>query len=41
MRFILTGGQVHDSKKAAALIDGFDFDYVLPAKASTTTFSAP
>ena len=26
LRFILTGGQVHDSKQLEALIEGFDFD---------------
>jgi len=33
LRFILTGGQVHDSKQAEALIDGFDFDKLLADKA--------
>jgi transposase len=32
LRFILTGGQVHDSKQAEALIDGFDFEKVLTDK---------
>jgi transposase len=32
LRFILTGGQVHDSKQAEALIDGFDFDKLLADK---------
>ncbi len=32
LRFILTGGQVHDSKQAEALIDGFDFDKALADK---------
>jgi transposase len=32
LRFILTAGQVHDSKQAEALIDGFDFDKLLADK---------
>jgi transposase len=32
LRFILTGGQVHDSKQAEALINGFDCDKVLADK---------
>jgi transposase len=32
LRFILTCGQVHDSKQAKALIDGFDFEKVLTDK---------
>ena len=28
----MTGGQVHDSKQAEALIDGFDFEKVLTDK---------
>jgi transposase len=32
LRFILTGGQVHDSKQAEALIEGFDFDKLLADK---------
>jgi transposase len=32
LRFILTGGQVHDSKQAEALIEGFDFDRLLADK---------
>lgn len=32
LRFILTGGQVHDSKQSEALIDGFDFDKLLADK---------
>lgn len=32
LRFILTGGQVHDSKQAEALIEGFDFEKLLGDK---------
>ena len=32
MRFILTGGHVHDSKQSEALIEGFDFDKLLADK---------
>jgi transposase len=32
LRFILTGGQVHDSKQSEALIEGFDFDKLLADK---------
>jgi len=32
LRFILTGGHVHDSKQAQALIEGFDFDKLLADK---------
>ena len=32
LRFILTPGQVHDSKQAEALIEGFDFDKLLADK---------
>jgi transposase len=32
LRFILTAGQVHDSKQAEALIAGFDFDKLLADK---------
>jgi hypothetical protein len=32
LRFILTGGQVHDSKQAEALIEGFDFEKLLTDK---------
>lgn len=32
MRFILTPGQVHDSKQAEALIEGIDFDNLLADK---------
>ena len=32
LRFILTGGQAHESKQAEALIDGFDFDKFLGDK---------
>ena len=32
LRFILTGGQVHDSKQAETLIEGFDFDKLLADK---------
>jgi transposase len=36
LRFILTGGQAHDSKQAEALIDGFDFDKLLADKGYDT-----
>lgn len=32
LRFILTGGHVHDSKQSKALIEGFDFDKLLADK---------
>jgi transposase len=32
LRFILTGGHVHDSKQGEALIEGFDFDHLLADK---------
>jgi transposase len=32
LRFVLTGGQVHDSKQLEALIDGFDFDKLVADK---------
>ena len=32
LRFILTGGQVHDSKQWEALIEGFEFDKLLADK---------
>ena len=32
LRFILTGGQVHDSKQSEILIEGFDFDKLLADK---------
>ncbi len=32
LRFILTPGQVHDSKQSEALIEGFEFDKVLADK---------
>jgi len=32
LRFILTPGQVHDSKQSEALIEGFDFDKLLADK---------
>jgi len=32
LRFILTGGQRHDSKQAENLIDGLSFDYVIADK---------
>lgn len=32
LRFILTGGHVHDSKQSEALIEGFDFDKLLADK---------
>lgn len=32
LRFILTGGQVHDSKQLEALIEGLDFDKLLADK---------
>lgn len=32
MRFILTAGNVHDSKQSEALIEGFDFDKLLADK---------
>lgn len=32
LRFILTPGQVHDSKSSEALIEGFDFDKLLADK---------
>ena len=32
LRFILTGGQVHDSQQADALVEGFDFDKLLADK---------
>ena len=33
LRFILTGGQRHDSTQAEALIEGFEFDYAIGDKA--------
>ena len=32
MRFILTAGQIHDSRQAEELIEGFDFDKLLADK---------
>jgi transposase len=32
LRFVLTGGQVHDSKQFEALIEGFDFEKLLADK---------
>lgn len=32
LRFILTGGQAHESRQAEAPIDGFDFDKLLGDK---------
>jgi transposase len=36
LRFILTGGQVHDSKQAETLIEGFDLDKVRADKGYDT-----
>ena len=40
LRFILTPGQVHDSRQAEALIEGFDFDKLIADKATIATNSA-
>ena len=33
LRFLLTAGQRHESTQAAALLEGFDFDFVIADKA--------